>query len=255
MSAASPRVRTEIVDRVATITLDDPDRRNAFDLELVAELVEVFDRIEGGDEVGAVVITGAPPAFCAGADLSHLGATARQGLLDVYQGFLRAATCPLPTIAAVNGAAVGAGMNLALACDVRLTARSAKLDTRFLQLGLAPGGGHMWMSQRIAGPQVAAATVLFGEVLDGKEAERVGLAFRCYEDDDLLAGAQEMAARAAAGPPELVRRMKQAMADVARTDDHMTALERELDDQVWSVEQPAFRELLAKIQARISSKA
>jgi enoyl-CoA hydratase len=251
---SSSRVQVEIVDRVATVTLNDPDRRNAFDLDLVAEVVAVFDQIENGDDVGAVVITGAPPAFCAGADLSHLGATAREGLLQIYEGFLRAAHCPLPTIAAVNGAAVGAGMNLALACDVRLAARSAKFDARFLQLGLHPGGGHTWMARRIAGPQTAAASVLFGEIYDGAEAERLGLAHRCVHDDQLLPAAQEMAARAAAGPPELVRRMKATIADVADIDDHMEALERELTDQVWSVEQPAFRELLAKIQARISSK-
>lgn len=251
---SSSRVQVEVVDRVATVTLNDPDRRNAFDLDLVAEMVAVFDQIENGDDVGAVVITGAPPAFCAGADLSHLGATAREGLLQIYEGFLRAALCPLPTIAAVNGAAVGAGMNLALACDVRLAARSAKFDARFLQLGLHPGGGHTWMARRIAGPQTTAASVLFGEIYDGAEAERLGLAHRCVDDDQLLPAAQEMAARAAAGPPELVRRMKATIAEVADIDDHMEALERELTDQVWSVEQPAFRELLAKIQARISSK-
>ena len=248
------RIRLSIEDRVATITLDDPERRNAFDLGLVADMVAAYDRIEAGDDVGAVIVTGAPPAFCAGADLSHLGSTAREGLLQVYEGFLRTAQCPLPTIAAVNGAAVGAGMNLALACDVRLTGESAKLDARFLQLGLHPGGGHTWMSRRIVGPQAAAATVLFGEVLDGKEAERLGFAYRCLPDADLLPAAQEMAARAAAGPPELVRRMKATLADVADIDAHVAALERELDDQVWSVEQPAFRELLAQIQARISSK-
>jgi enoyl-CoA hydratase len=248
------RIRLSIEERVATITLDDPDRRNAFDLGMVKDMVAAYDRIEGGDDVGAVIVTGAPPAFCAGADLSHLGAMAREGLLQVYEGFMRTAQCPLPTIAAVNGAAVGAGMNLALACDVRLTAESAKLDARFLQLGLHPGGGHTWMSRRIVGPQAAAATVLFGEVLDGKEAERLGFSFRCYADDQLLPAAQEMAARAAAGPPELVKRMKQTLKDVADIDEHVAALERELDDQVWSVEQPAFRELLAKIQARISSK-
>ena len=253
-SEAFGRIRVDVVERVATVTIDDPDRRNAFDLGLVRDMVAAFDRIEGGDDVGAVVITGAPPAFCAGADLSHLGGTAREGLLEVYEGFMRAAQCPLPTIAAVNGAAVGAGMNLALACDVRLTGESARLDARFLQLGLHPGGGHTWMSRRIAGPQVAAATVLFGEVLDGKEAERVGLSFRCLADDQLLPAAQEMAARSAAGPPELVKRMKQTLKDVADIDEHVAALERELDDQVWSVEQPAFRELLAKIQARISTK-
>ena len=87
-----------------------------------------------------------------------------------------AARCP--TLAAVNGAAVGAGMNLALGCDVRIVADRAKLDTRFLQLGIHPGGGHTWMLRRIAGPQAAMAAVMFGQVLDGAEAERIGLAYK-----------------------------------------------------------------------------
>ena len=92
--------------------------------------------VEANPDVGAVVVTGAPPGFCAGADLSHLGGSQRDGLRSIYEGFLRVGRSPLPTIAAVNGAAVGAGMNLALCCDVRLAARRAKFDTRFLQLGL-----------------------------------------------------------------------------------------------------------------------
>ena len=131
--------------------------------------------------------------------------TARS-LGNVYEGFLRIARSPLPTLAAVNGAAVGAGMNLALGCDVRLAARRAKFDTRFLQIGLHPGGGHTWMFRRIAGPQTTMAAVLFGEVLDGAEAERVGLVYRCVDDDALLDAAQAMAARAASAPRELVDR-------------------------------------------------
>ena len=110
----------------------------------------------------------------------------RQPRARSTKGFLRIARSPLPTLAAVNGAAVGAGMNLALGCDVRLAARRAKFDTRFLQIGLHPGGGHTWMLRRIAGPQAAMAAVVFGEVLDGAEAERVGLAYRCVDDDALL---------------------------------------------------------------------
>ena len=91
-------------------------------------------------------------------------------------------------------------MNLALVCDVRLAAQRARFDTRFLQLGLHPGGGHTWMFRRIAGPQAVAAAVLFGEVLDGAEAERVGLVWRCLPDDELLPAAQAMAERAAAAP-------------------------------------------------------
>jgi enoyl-CoA hydratase/carnithine racemase len=92
-------------------------------------------------------------------------------------------------------------MNLALCCDVRLAGRRAKFDTRFLQLGLHPGGGHTWMFRRITGPQAVFATGLFGEVLDGAEAERVGLVWRCVDDDDLLDEARTLAGRAAAGPP------------------------------------------------------
>ncbi|CAN5725712.1 enoyl-CoA hydratase [soil metagenome] len=247
-------LRTEHAGRVATVTLDDPDRRNALTLELVDELTAAFDRLEGDADVGAVVVTGAPPAFCAGADLSHLGGSRRDGLKQIYEGFLRVSRSPLPTVAAVNGDAVGAGLNLALACDVRLAARRARFDTRFVALGIHPGGGHTWMLRRVVGPQTAAATVLFGEVLDGAEAERVGLVWRCVDDDTLLEHAGALAARAAAGPPQLVRRVKQTLADMAGVATHEEAVERELEPQLWSMEQPAFAERLAALQATISGR-
>ena len=170
------------------------------------------------------------------------------------QGFLRFGSCPLPTIAAVNGAAVGAGMNLALVCDVRIAATRAKFDTRFLQLGLHPGGGHTWMYRRIAGPQTVKAAVLLGEVMDGAEAERVGLAHRCVADDELLDAATTMARRAADAPRDLVIKTKatiDAMADIA---EHADAVDRELEPQVWSLNQPAFRERLSALQKKISSR-
>src|SRR5436853_4858229 len=168
-------VRTEIADGVATVTLDDPDRRNALNLDMVDEIVEAFDRIEADESVGAVIVTGAPPAFCAGADLGDLRTAREPELRVIYEGFLRVARSTLPTIAAVNGPAVGAGMNLALSCDLRLASTSARFDTRFLQLGIHPGGGHTWMLRSAAGPQAAAAMVLFGQSLDGDAAERAGL--------------------------------------------------------------------------------
>jgi enoyl-CoA hydratase len=244
----------EVDARVAVVTLDDPDRRNAFDLGLCDDMVAAFDGLEARDDVGAVVVTGAPPAFCAGADLSHLGSSAREGLLSVYEGFLRVGRCPLPTIAAVNGAAVGAGMNLALVCDLRLAGRSARFDTRFLQLGLHPGGGHTWMFRRIAGPQATFAAVVFGEVLSGEEAERCGLAWRCVDDDALLATAVELAGRAAAGPPELVARLKSTIDDMADVETHAAAVERELETQVWSLHQPAFQERLAALRSKIAKR-
>ena len=251
-------VRTHLAAGVATVTLSDPERRNALTMPMVEEIIEAFDTLEANEEVGAVIVTGEAPAFCAGADLSHLSSSsdggAEQGLRDIYEGFLRIGRSPLPTLAAVNGAAVGAGMNLALICDVRLAAQRARFDTRFLQLGLHPGGGHTWMSQRIAGPQAVAATVLFGEVLDGAEAERIGLVWRCVPDDELLPAAQAMAERAASGPRELARRIKATIHDVALIDDHQAAVDRELEPQVWSLEQPAFKERVAALQAKITKK-
>src|SRR3546814_5280827 len=160
--------KTEITDCVAVVTLNDPDKRNALNLDMVEEVSAALDAIEADESVGALVVTGEPPAFCAGADLSHLGSSQREGLMAIYQGFLRFGQCPLPTIAAVNGAAVGAGMNLALVCDVRIAAERARFDTRFLQPGLPPGGGPTWLYRRIPGPPTVTAAVLLGQVIDRK---------------------------------------------------------------------------------------
>jgi enoyl-CoA hydratase len=247
-------VRVAVTDRVATITLDRPDERNTLTSEMVADIVAAMDAVEADDGVGALVVTGAPPAFCAGANLGNLSEATGDSLGTIYEGFLRIARSPLPTLAAVNGAAVGAGMNLALGCDVRLAGESARFDTRFLQLGIHPGGGHTWMLRRIVGPQEAMAAVVFGEVLDGREAERVGLVHRCVPDDELLDAAQEMAARAASAPRELsvvTKATIQAMADV---DTHADAVARELEPQLWSTRQPWFAERLAALQARISRR-
>jgi enoyl-CoA hydratase len=246
-------LRSEIKGGVAVVTLDAPARRNALTLGLVDEIGAAFDAIESDPDVGAVVVTGAPPAFCAGADLSHLGSSQRQGLSHIYEGFLRVGRSTLPTIAAVNGAAVGAGVNLALACDVILAGESARFDTRFIDLGLHPGGGHTWMLQRRIGSQAAAALVLFGRTLDGRQAERAGLAWSCVPDGELLPLALEMGSAAAGAPRDLVERIKQTMRDVTQLTDQAAAVERELDPQVWSINQPAFQEKLAALRRRIST--
>ena len=109
--------------------------------------------------------------------------------------------------------------------------------------------------RRLVGPQAAAAMVLFGEVLDGAEAERIGLVWRCVGDDDLLAAAHAMAAKAAAAPAELSRRTKATLADVAGIATHAEAVDRELEPQVWSIGQPEFAERLAALQAKITTAA
>jgi enoyl-CoA hydratase len=247
-------VLVEIADGVATLTLNRPEERNTLTAPMVAEIVAAMDAVEADTAVGAVVVTGAPPAFCAGANLGNLQESDAGSLGSIYEGFLRIARSPLPTLAAVNGPAVGAGMNLALGCDVRLAARRARFDTRFLQLGLHPGGGHTWMMRRIVGPQTTAATVLFGEVLDGAEAERLGLVLRCVDDDALSATAHAMAANAATAPRDLAIAVKQTIADMATVENQKAAVARELDPQLWSTRQPWFAERIAALRAKISSK-
>ena len=241
-------------DGVATITLNNPGERNTLTAPMVAEIIAAMDDIEADEKIGAVVVTGADPAFCAGANLGNLAEATGDSLKNIYEGFLRIAYSPLPTLAAVNGAAVGAGMNLALGCDVRVAARRAKFDTRFLQIGIHPGGGHTWMLRRIAGPQAAMASVIFGEILDGAEAERIGLAWKCVDDDQLMTYAHEMAARAASRPRELLKVTKRTIQDMAHVSEHPAAVERELDPQVWSTRQPWFAEMLAALQAKITKK-
>jgi enoyl-CoA hydratase len=242
----------ELTDGVALIRLNRPDQLNAFTPVMREELIHLFQEADRDDAVRAVVVTGAGRAFCAGADLDDLAACRdEETLRGIYSGFLRLASSPLPTVAAVNGAAVGAGLNMALACDVIVAGASARFDTRFLQIGLHPGGGNTWRLRRITDLQTTMALVVFGEVVDGARAAEVGLAWACVPDDELVAAARTMAARAAAGPPELVRRMK---ATVQATDGVTTsaqAVDLEVGPQLWSFGQPAFTELLDRLRSRM----
>ena len=247
-------VLVDIADRVATLTLNNPAERNSLSKPMVDEIIGAMDAIEGDEGVGAIVVTGTAPAFCAGANLGNLAESTPESLGSIYEGFLRIARSPLPTLAAVNGAAVGAGLNLALGCDLRIAGRTAKFDSRFLQLGIHPGGGNTWMSRRIIGPQNTAAMVVFGEILNGEEAERIGLVYRCVDDGELLAVAHAMAARAASSPRELSKVVKRTISEMADISEHSDAVAKELTPQIWSTRQPWFAERLAALSARISSK-
>lgn len=243
----------DVRDRVAVITVNDPDRRNAVTEEMSAQLRDAVRKAESDDAVHAVVVTGAGKAFCAGADLSALGAAAREGLERIYAGFMAVGRCQLPTIAAVNGAAVGAGLNLALAADVRIAGQSAVFDPRFQKLGIHPGGGATWMLQRAVGPQVARAALLFGMRFDADAAVRHGLALEVA--DDPLAAALELAAGPAAAPREVVLATKASMRATAipgflDTDHHAAAKDIELGPQALSIESPEFKARLAAAQRR-----
>lgn len=134
----SDSVLVSVDDHIAVITVNDPDRRNAVTFEMSAALRAAVEGAEANPDVHAVIVTGAGKAFCAGADLTALGEATEDRLRKIYDGFLAVANCTLPTIAAVNGAAVGAGLNLALAADVRIAGPAALFDPRFQKLGIHP---------------------------------------------------------------------------------------------------------------------
>ncbi|NCG36833.1 MAG: enoyl-CoA hydratase, partial [Actinobacteria bacterium] len=165
-------ITTEIRDRVGILTLNDPDHRNAITLAMNDEIGAVLDDWEADDGIGALVLTGAGRGFCAGADLNDLMAGSNAAEMKaIYDGFLRIAHTPLPTVGAVNGAAVGAGMNMVLACDIAIAGRDyAKFDSRFLQIGIHPGGGHTWRLRSIANRSTTMAMVVFSQVLRADRA-------------------------------------------------------------------------------------
>lgn len=248
-------VLVDVNERVATVTLNDPDRRNVFTAEMNAALVPVIDELEADDAVGAVVITGAGPHFSAGGHLDDLlSAETHEEMHAIYSGFLRVAHSSLPTVAAVNGAAVGAGMNCALACDLIIAGESSRFDSRFLQIAIHPGGGHTWRLRNKTDIQTAKAMVLFSEVLHGPRAKEVGLAWDCVPDDRIVARAHELAAKAAAAPKTLVARTKASLDASYSITDSMDSVNLEVEPQVWSMRQQEFKDLVARLKSKISSK-
>ncbi|MEU3623410.1 enoyl-CoA hydratase [Amycolatopsis coloradensis] len=247
------QIRSSHDGGVAVLTIDAPATRNALTLTLSAQLAEAVARAEADESVHALVITGAPPAFCAGADLDILAGAREDGLRAVYDGFLSVARCSLPTIAAVGGAAVGAGLNLALAADVRIVGAKAKFVARFLDLGIHPGGGMTWMIQRLVGPQKAAAMTLFGEVVGAEAAVEAGLALRLAEGD-LVEAARELAQPAVDAPRDVLLATKRTLRHTASLTDHSAAVDAEIAPQLKSLTGPAFAERLDRLKARISGR-
>ncbi|KMO75480.1 enoyl-CoA hydratase [Mycolicibacterium obuense] len=249
----SDLVLSEVTDRVALITVNDPDRRNAVTAESSAALRTAVEAAEADPGVHAVIVTGAGKAFCAGADLTALGKATEDGLRVIYDGFLAVAECSLPTIAAVNGPAVGAGLNLALAADVRIAGPAALFDPRFQKLGIHPGGGATFMLQRAIGPQAARAALLFGMRFDAETAVRHGLALEVA--DDAVAAARALAAGPAAAPRDVVVATKASMRatfnpGITDMHQHHMAVDVEIGPQARSIESPEFAERLAAAKRR-----
>jgi len=195
----------EVDDRVATITIDRPDKRNALAFADLADLHSALGRAAGDDAVAAVILTGAGGAFCAGTDLSDLAGTPEaersgrgRGAGDngPASGPWPIVSCPKPVVAAVDGAAVGLGAELATQCDVRIASTQARFGWVFVRRGLVPDtGAGTFLLPRLVGPTAAARLLFSGEMIDAAEAHRLGLVTAVVEPGELAAAAQAEARR------------------------------------------------------------
>lgn len=201
---------------VATITLNRPDVLNALDDSLMRALRVAIDRAAGDDGVRAVLLTGAGRGFSSGADLASVPPSAELDLGKLLREryhpvILAMRTMPKPVICAVNGPAAGAGMSIALAADIVLAARSAYFVQAFSKIGLLPDAGSTWFLPRFAGDLRARAMALLAERIDAPTAERFGLVWQVFDDDQLLPQARNLAARMATQPTRAYALIKQAL--------------------------------------------
>jgi enoyl-CoA hydratase len=185
-----------VQDRVATLTVNRPDKLNALNAALIGELGEAIDEMQSRDDVGGIILTGGGRAFVAGADISELAnVTALEGKRLARRGqeiFRRFETSPKPTVAAVNGFALGGGCELAMACQIRIASEAAKFGQPEVKLGLIPGYGGTQRLPRLVGRGRALQLLLTGEMIDAQEAYRIGLVNRVVAADQLLPAATAM---------------------------------------------------------------
>lgn len=244
----------EIRNNAALITLNNPEKRNMLTLDVCAQIVDSVKQAEENPEVKALIVTGSGKAFCAGGQLSDL-VPDQQQLESIYSGFLSIANCRLPTIAAVNGPAVGAGFNMAVGCDVRIVTEAARFEPRFFGLGLHPGGGNTWMLRQLVNWNTAAGMLLFSQSLSGVEAVEKGLAWKVVDADQLLKAAFEFTANIRDVPKELLLRTKETLRKAGGTNSHKEMLEVETAAQVWSINQPYAQDSIAAMIKKISSQS
>jgi|SRR5271167_2621263 2-(1,2-epoxy-1,2-dihydrophenyl)acetyl-CoA isomerase len=238
--AAASQVLLESRDgSIVTLTLNRPEKLNALDSALPTALNAALERIANDSFVHVVILTGAGRAFCAGGDLAVIGQGRAKGetqelapiLRSGMQAVLKMRMMPQPVIAAVNGAAAGAGMNLALAADIRVCTEEAMFGENFARVGLFPDYGGSFFLPQLVGPSVAAEMFYTGEMFDAKTAHRLGLVNHVFAADKFAAGVHELAKKIADGPQVAIRAMKQAL--FGRDQAALTeALEREVEQQM-----------------------
>ncbi len=219
----SDGLRLEVADAIATITLDRPEALNALTVPVKVGLLDALRTIARDRSIRAVILTGAGRAFCAGQDLAEReepeAAPLDVELRERYVPIVRAmAALDRPIVAAVNGVAAGAGMSLALACDLRIAAESARFVLAFGRIGLVPDSGASWWLPRIVGAGQAAELALLGGSVDAARALRIGLVTRVVPDAELGAAAREVAMTLAAGAPRAMAATRRLLAEAWTTD-------------------------------------
>jgi enoyl-CoA hydratase/carnithine racemase len=210
----------EVKDGIATLTLNRPDRLNALGGSLRDDLHDAVTRSAADPEVRVMVITGAGKGFCSGGDVKAMGeAKAGQRERPLVEKIapgrdrtlLAMREAPQPIIAAVNGAAAGAGMNLALGCDIRIASTAARFTQAFVKRGLHPDWGGTYFLPRMVGTAKACEMIFTGDVIDAAEAERLGIVSRVVAPEELMPTAYELARRIASGPPVAIRLAKRSI--------------------------------------------
>lgn len=214
-----------VKDHVATILLNRPHRKNAFTLDMVDAWADSLRRAEEDPDVRVVVLTGAGGAFCSGVDLSDFKGERREPLAEkelltrrVHRVALTLEDVSKPVLAAVDGPAVGAGMDMALLCDLRFASRDARFSEGYIRVGLVPGDGGCWLLPRAVGTSTALRLLWTGDFVDADEAHRIGLVDEVHEANDLLTAVYAFAARLAERPPAAVQLIKRAVRQGARHD-------------------------------------
>jgi len=235
---------------IATLTLNRPDARNALDLVMRGELLSALDEVEADPQARVVILTGAGGHFCAGGDVKTMrtkrqtAADGRRRVESLNRMVQRLVEFPRPTIAQVDGFAVGAGCNLALCCDLIVAADRARFGEVFGKIGLVPDGGGTWLLSRVVGLARAKELIFTAEIIEAAEAHRIGLVNRVVKAADLAAETQALAERIATGPPLALRLAKQ-MVNRAATSDLASALDAEAGAQAIAITSEDHQEGLA----------
>jgi 2-(1,2-epoxy-1,2-dihydrophenyl)acetyl-CoA isomerase len=232
-----PSVLVSIDSSVLSITLNRPEKLNAFNPDMHKLLRAAVERAAEDPQVRAVLLTGAGRGFCAGQDLSDTGIVPSEGPVNfgdkverLWSPLIRRLTgFAFPTVCAVNGVAAGAGANLALACDLVLAARSASFIQSFSRIGLVPDSGGSYVLPRFVGTARAMGLALLGEKLSAEDAQRWGLIWQVFDDDALLPGSLGIAKNLACGPTKGYGLLKEAIyASAGNSLDTQLDLERDL---------------------------